>query len=118
VTTKPNRHDAKQLQQRQEPSPDAKSYEDQIRALIEAETARLHEKDPVMQLTEAGRSKAIANLVKLRAELGSGLSDAQIIQIPGFQRLMNTIYKALEPWPDAYQAVLAALKQVTDGGGR
>lgn len=115
---KPKRHDAPEVLKRSEPLSDARSYEDRIRALIETEQSRLNETDPVKQLTDAGRSRAVGNIIRLRAELGSGLSDAQVIQLPGFRRLLDTIYAALDPWPDAYQAVLAALKQVTDGDGR
>jgi len=118
AAVKPKRHDAPEVLKRSEPLSDARSYEDRIRALIETEQSRLNETDPVKQLTDAGRSRAVGNIIRLRAELGSGLSDAQVIQLPGFRRLLDTIYAALDPWPDAYQAVLAALKQVTDGDGR
>lgn len=90
-----------------------------LRELIDIETKRLS--DPDSDLSSHGRAQAIQSITRLRTQLEKAegrdahMTDAKIIALPGFRRLVARIFTALEPWPEAYQAVVMSLREAGDG---
>lgn len=94
---------------------------EQLRAIVDAQIARLNDEDEAKLLTEAQRIKIATAAAQTLATLGRmtgetlEITDAKLVKLPAFRRVVDVMVRTLTPWPEAMHALGLALTKIAQG---
>lgn len=87
-------------------------------AIVDRDISLLEEPRGKSQLTELERYRITQSLCSMVTQLakitgeGADMPDSKLVKLPGFQRIIERLAKALKRWPDAMRAVAGELDAI------
>jgi len=94
---------------------------EQLRAIVDAQIARLNDPKEARLLSERQRVQIASSAAQTLSMIGkiSGetlqVPDGKLVRLPAFRRVTDVIVRTLTPWPDAMRAVGLVLTQIAQG---